>query len=349
MTPYYEHGGITIYHGDCRDVLPGLRSIHAVVTDPPYGLSFMGKGWDHAVPGIDFWTAVNDSLAPGAHLLACGGSRTFHRLTCAIEDADFEIRDCLQWLYGSGFPKSRNLGDGKGTALKPAYEPIVLARKRFAGTATACHQEHGTAALNINACRIGTSANEPDSGAMFYKNRGLQMPENRQNYFGGKNSTVQCTPIDGGRWPSNVLLDEEAAAILDEQSGELKSGGGIKNPVGREGLGWKCSSNSRDSGEYAPNIGGASRFYYVAKASRIERGDFNEHPTVKPLALMRYLVRLITPPDGTTCDPFMGSGSSLIAAYREHRKAIGIDLNERYCEIAAKRLSQEVLPLEQPA
>jgi site-specific DNA-methyltransferase (adenine-specific) len=240
--------------------------------------------------------------------------------------------------------------DGWGTALKPAWEPIILARKPLAGTVAANVQEHGTGALNINACRIPIDGNEPDSGAMFYAKRNLLMPKNRQNYFGGKNSKVQCKPINGGRWPANVVLDEAAAAMLDEQSGELTSG---VNPAKRGSDKFRQAYGTfvgerKCVVHRGQDIGGASRFFYCAKASRAERniGDAdNTHPTVKPLSLMDWLCRLVTPPNGLMLDPFMGSGTTLVAAKNLNRKAIGIEIEERYCEIAAQRLSQTVLDL----
>ena len=435
----------TLHTGDCRDVMATLpaESVDAIVCDPPYGLSFMGKGWDHGVPGVDFWVEALRVLKPGGHLIAFGGTRTYHRLAVAIEDAGFEVRDCLMWLYGSGFPKSldvskamdknnkddrrrrflrftewmrstgitakqineitdsfmgshyltdreqpavptedmfaklrphlptvpddieelvrmrtveaenfkarkvvsetrvdmfgeyevqdiRKMVDsqkvrpgiplqknhtkmvaitapstdlakqwhGWGTALKPAYEPAILARKPLRGTVADNVAQWGTGGLNIDGCRVG---------------------------------------YEGGRWPSNVILDEEAAAALDAQSG----------------------------------VGGASRFFYTAKASRSEReagldgveakreadrtaddlpgGDnprnltntarSNHHPTVKPIALMRYMIRLVVPRGAVVLDPFMGSGSTGCAAMVEGMQFVGIDITPEYVDIARRRLA----------
>ena len=159
MKPYYQDDAVTIYHGDCREVVPTLAesSVDAVVCDPPYGLSFMGKDWDHGVPGVAFWREALRVAKPGAHLLAFGGTRTFHRLAVAIEDAGWELRDTIGWLYGSGFPKSHNLKgqwSGWGTALKPAWEPIIVARKPLIGTVAANVLAHGTGAINVDGCRI---------------------------------------------------------------------------------------------------------------------------------------------------------------------------------------------------
>ena len=364
---------VDVHLGDCRDVVKTLDPVDAVVTDPPYGLSFMGKGWDHGVPGVEFWTAISGAMKPGAHLLAFGGTRTYHRLTCAIEDAGFEIRDCIMWLYGSGFPKSLDVskaidkaagderdkkridaskvrnpksingghgveggdrpwmrtaiengfhevaGDipateaakqwqGWGTALKPSYEPIIVARKPLDGTVAANILEHGTGALNVDGCRVesekptgwggkagGATWNESTCGL---RNEGDPRPVN-------------------GRWPANVIHDgsEEATA----------------------------------------GMGDAARYFYTPKASGTDRGNKpefdmplfgetveefrNTHPTVKPVDLMRYLCRLVTPPGGTVLDPFCGSGTTIVAAKQEGFNAIGIELNEEYFDIINQRIS----------
>jgi len=370
MKPYYERDGIQIFHGDCRDVLPalGAGSADAIVTDPPYGLAFMGKAWDHGVPGVPFWNEALPILKPGGHLLAAGGTRTHHRLMVAIEDAGFDIRDCLMWLYGSGFPK------GKGQ-LKPAWEPIILARKRAPSPW-----------LNIDGCRVGSDTSRGDryNGKAPGGGKGKFFFSNAEGEA-GVNKPWQ-TPT--GRWPANVVLSHEpecspvkveayrtsdeydpkrgyplgvketggcvewcVAALLDAQSGERGPSLGIKpgwKGADSKNAGWKRKAHET----YEPyaagynDTGGASRFFYAAKASRSERGTYNDHPTVKPLALMRWLVRLVTPPGGVVLDPFMGSGTTLLASAREGFDCIGIELSEEYCEIAAKRLEQMVLPLE---
>jgi site-specific DNA-methyltransferase (adenine-specific) len=367
-----------IHHGDLFDVLPTLcaNSVDACVTDPPYELSFMGKKWDGT--GVAFraetWTAVLRMLKPGAHLLAFGGTRAFHRLTCAIEDAGFEIRDCLSWLYGQGFPKSLNLPGGLGTALKPSWEPIILARKPMHGTVAANVLAHGTGALNIIASRIG-------SGGDYTVHMGGSSGSGR---YGFNASAPRPSGGDyretSGRWPANVLLDEDAAAALDEQTGELVSGAGCKSHPESQRFGGVAFGQPRatkgDGKDWNGDSGGASRFFYVAKPSREER-DFgtahltarqrdhsrkagnpggdnprnrglqprgNSHPTVKPVALMRYLVKLITPPGGLVLDPFTGSGTTGMACRYEHRPFIGIEREAEYVTIAEARIAA-VAPL----
>jgi len=366
-------GTIELFSGDCRDVLRELdeASIDACVSDPPYGLEFMGKGWDHGVPGVEYWTEVFRVLKPGAPLLTFGGTRTYHRLACSIEDAGFQIRDCMMWLYGSGFPKSHNIpiaidkragamghrgkahhayahGNdfqgrdlakpealdehepitdgakrfaGYGTALKPAYEPVIVAMKPVDGSFAANAVEHGVAGLNIDACRITTDS------------------DTRRNSAGGENGLtgtstfrirarrVEDKKKHSGRWPSNVVLDEEAAKLVDAQSGETTSG-------------------SRKAGgpEVVGNFGGASRFFYIAKASAAERDAFNRHPTVKPIALMRYLIKLVAPPGGgVILDPFMGSGSTGLAAYFEGSRFVGVELERPSFETAVARFRERAI------
>jgi len=347
--------------GDCRLILPTLEaeSIHACVTDPPYELGFMGKSWDRSGVAFDpeTWRAVYDALKPGGHLLAFGGTRTFHRMTVAIEDAGFEIRDCLSWLYGSGFPKSHNLDgewDGWGTALKPAWEPIILARKPFKTTVAANVTEHGTGAINVDGCRIETD-------------EALGRLNNSTSTFNHKNTTPWVDNSDGkGRCPANVVIDEDAAAAIDAQSGERSSGGGNKNIRNRDDRNAYGKGLGAGNGEGIGNdTGGASRFYYCAKADRSERNaglngmaersnrinaprtsedekfstlKANHHPTVKPVALMQWLVRMVTPRGGTVLDPFMGSGTTGIAASREGFHFIGIELSSEYLEIARRRI-----------
>ena len=358
-----------VIHGDCRDVMAAMEadSVDAIVSDPPYGLSFMGKGWDHAVPGVEFWAEALRVAKPGAHLVAFGGTRTYHRLTCAIEDAGWEIRDCLSWLYGSGFPKSHN-GPWGGTALKPAWEPIVLARKPLIGTVAANVAEHGTGGLNIDGCRIGT-----DAGWSYPNGRGGQGWHGRESL-----STDLTVPkkAEAGRWPANVALDEEAAAMLDEQSGVTQGRGPREGVRGGHKFGGDKGQNDQLPGRWHGDSGGASRFFYCAKASRSERerglegmerrtvqsgmgGDMptddggnardrfkvtaaNHHPTVKPIALMRWLCRLITPPGGLVLDPFTGSGTTGCAAVAEGFRFVGAELNPEYAEIARRRIAAAV-------
>lgn len=423
--PYYERDGITIYVGDNREVLPHIKPVHAVVTDPPYGLSFMGKGWDHQVPGVEFWQAIGEAMLPGAHLLAFGGTRTYHRMAVAIEDAGYEIRDTLQWIYGSGFPKSHDVSkaidkmagaerevigtrrqransasslvpmnasagemeqitapatpaaeqwQGWGTALKPAYEPIIMARLPFKGTVAANVLAHGTGAINVDACRIG------ESGARSNGGNGNPGASTYGDY--GPTPTID---YGKGRWPANVILDEAAAEALDAQSGVSKSGTAVrKNGISDRAM-FAFGNRGPEADVGYGDTGGASRFFYCAKSSRRERnaglegmperrcggmagtadltlrtgsGNVrnnmaqNHHPTVKPLALMRYLIQMITPPEGIVLDPFMGSGSTLVAAAELGFQAIGIELSEEYAEIAARRVDHALneragkLPLE---
>lgn len=367
-----------IIHGDALEVLKGMEanSVDAVVTDPPYGLvgasrgsssqpgdlatpygrsgpskkrgGFMGKEWDASIPGAEYWSEALRIAKPGAYILAFGGTRTFHRLAVAIEDAGWEIRDTLMWVYGSGFPKSRNVcldmdkmdGHGNrghriavanrhhpdgtlepngehlpayepktdaakqwagwGTALKPAWEPIIMARKPMVGTVAANVLEHGTGALNIDVCRVPV---DPEADASQL--RTMQRSQ-RSNGDGWGMSTVsgdtpQVVRADG-RWPANLIHDgdEEVTGLL----------------------------------------GDAARFFYCAKASKSDRGTGNNHPTVKPTELMRYLVRLVTQPGGTVLDPFTGSGSTGKAAVLEGFKFIGIEREAEYVAIAEARIAE---------
>lgn len=454
----------TLQSGDCREVLRILEesSMDVCVTDPPYELGFMGKDWDSR--GVSFqretWAEVLRVLKPGAHLLAFGGTRTYHRIACAIEDAGFEIRDCIVWLYGSGFPKSLNVGKaidqaggdapkqqaealraareaqglsraelaakvgcteasvrdweegrarakgrptewiipsaayrkrlreilpysedfrvctpggvdrqgdgtvyglghtgaqiigglsaraqawkGFGTALKPAYEPIIVARKPLAGTVAQNVLEYSTGGLNIDGCRIQVNkddaeamkrCNTPGSGRM--KKGGSPIGTFARSSPTGELDTMQ------GRWPANVVLDEEAAQALDEQSGITKSGA-MKREVGAyDGTSHTkmLRGKSGPSNQHGDS-GGASRFFYTAKVSPAERNAAgeNRHPTVKPLALMRYLVKLVTPPGGLVLDPFMGSGSTGVAAILEGDRFVGIDLLPDHVSLAQQRI-----------
>lgn len=327
-----------IITGDCLDVMAGMEpaSVDAIVTDPPYGLNFMARDWDHGVPGERYWIEALRVAKPGAHLLAFGGTRTFHRLTCAIEDAGWEIRDCLMWVYGSGFPKSKNIGGGLGTALKPAWEPIILARAPLAGTVAATVCEHGTGALNIDGCRIGGEPWTAHDATGLAKTKFFTV---------GETPVIHKEPHALGRWPANLIHDGSDEVI------ELfpKTGGGDKRgdcsgtrPGGFANIGADRGDGTPNARVYA-DTGSAARFFYCAKASRAERGEGNVHPTVKPLALMRYLCRLITPPGGLVLDPFAGSGSTLLTAVAEGFAAVGIEKDPTYAEIARQRFG----PLDQ--
>lgn len=351
-----------VYKGDCRDSMLAMRkdSVDAIVTDPPYGLEFMGRGWDHGVPGRSFWSAALRVAKPGAHLFAFGGTRLHHRMMCAIEDAGWEIRDCLMWMYGSGFPKSLDVSravdeavgakrkvvgtnpnvvrshaskstnyavntgsadltvpasplaqqfDGYGTSLKPAWEPIILAMKPTDGTFVENAQRHGLAGLNVDAGRIGSNGGCAGAGAGPAKNA----------LGDGLNGTF-AQPVPGlGRWPANVILDDEAAALLGEPS----------------------------------------RFFYNAKASKRDRAytdadgndQLSDHPTVKPIDLMRWLVRLAAPPRSNVriLDPFMGSGSTGVACALEGvAHFVGCERVDHFIEIAEARIAAAVADTATP-
>lgn len=357
-----------ILRGDCLERMKELpdNSVDSIVTDPPYGLSFMGKKWDYDVPSVAVWKEALRVLKPGGHLLSFGGTRTYHRLVVAIEDAGFEIRDQIQWIYGSGFPKSHNIKEGAfkgfGTALKPANEPISVARKPLEGTVAANVEKWGTGAINIDASRVGAGYSYPNGAG--------------GNSFsvGEAPSGSRTTPVVStlGRWPANVIFDEEAGKLLDEQSGAKSKEGEDRIPSGNGVTHGKMAW--RPNLSYESDSGGASRFFYCAKASKSERNAglegmpekvlatstgqtrpnkparlgaaphavqdpvANFHPTVKPLKLMEYLIRLVTQPGGTVLDPFMGSGTTGVAAVKLGFNFIGIELNEEYVEIAKRRI-----------
>lgn len=368
---------VRILNGDCREVMATLEaaSVDAIVTDPPYGLGFMGKGWDHGVPGAEFWAEALRVAKPGAYLLAFGGTRTYHRLVVAIEDAGWEIRDQIGWAFGSGFPKSHN-GPWGGTALKPAWEPICVARAPLIGTVEANWKAHGTGALNIDACRIGYAGTE-DAAAAAAEIRSRQTDRN----FDGWGMQAQNLSADNylsgpaglGRWPANLIHDgsDEVLSAFPDAPGQQRALTGdepsrpAKNVYGE----YKGRREFTARGD----AGSAARFFYCAKADKADRDDglqgrqqrqrdegrkpgkpggdnprnrgvharTNHHPTVKPTDLMRYLCRLVTPKGGTVLDPFMGSGSTLKAAELEGFSAIGIELDADYCEIARRRIASD--------
>lgn len=454
--PYWRDDHVTLYLGDCAEILRAWpdSSVDAVATDPPYELGFMGKSWDASGIAYDpaLWAEVLRALKPGGHLVAFGGTRTYHRLACAIEDAGFEVRDSLHWIYGSGFPKSYDVGkatdqaggsspaeqsavlrtareragltrdqvaaavgcttssvrdweegrargagrpvehivpsaqyrarladllgytaderaiagvrtdrrgdgtviglghsgveygrpvtkeavrwDGWGTALKPAHEPIVLARKPLAGTVAVNVLEYGTGAIHIGACRVpptGESRPRVDEASQ----------ERRYTERGSTNLAALPGAWSGGdpagRWPTNVVLSHPPLVVGGEAVGDACTSGCIE--------GCPVAELDRQSG-------GASRFFpvfrYEAKAPARERPklpDGTTHPTVKPLALMRWLVRLVTPPGGLVIDPFAGSGTTGEAAVREGARAILIERETAYAELIKARLSKPI-PLE---
>lgn len=384
-TPYYEDESVTVHHGDCLDVLVELpdASVDAVVTDPPYGLEFMGKDWDgsngfrrslnaadvgrnnvfgrssrtspeyRADGTFQRWCSAWAAeclriLKPGGHIVSFGGSRTWHRLAAGIEDAGFEIRDSIAWLYGSGFPKSHNIGEGRGTALKPAFEPIVVGRKPLTGTVAQNVLEHGTGAINIDACRVGLEERTNPAGGTSSLQRVSRV---EQGYRENLTTSVGEPSTVVGRWPTNVVLDEDQAAALDQQTGTLTSGlfKGNRGTDKTRGIYGAFKGDPTREVETYGDSGGASRFFpvfrYEAKAPRSERPvvDGTEHPTVKPLELMRWLVRLVTPTHGVVLDPFAGSGTTAEACVLEHMRCITIERESDYLPLIVERLSK---PLE---
>ena len=365
--------------------------VDSCVTDPPYGLAFMGKKWDYDVPGVELWSEVLRVLKPGGHLLAFAGTRTQHRMAVRIEDAGFEIRDMIAWVYGSGFPKSLDVSKaidkaageerevvgsadvgpdmrsgnyenasgrmianitapateaakqwaGWGTALKPALEPITVARKPFPGTVAENVLQHGTGALNVDGCRVAFAgdADEQESKA-----------KNQHAAFGsGPVKRNVCSDHDApranysapGRFPANLIHDgsEEVVGLFPETApAKMSDRGKGKGDTGTYGVygGDPGVRGHDDAG------GSAARFFYCAKADASERRQ-SKHPTIKPVALMRYLVRLVTPPGGVVLDPFGGSGTTAEAARLEHCRFILLELSEEYCADAQERLRQGVL------
>ena len=367
-----------LHLGDCRVMLGAIatESIDAIVTDPPYELTaarpggrsaatrgavmrgFMGLEWDATGIAYDpaLWRECLRVLKPGAHLLAFGGTRTAHRMVCAIEDAGFEIRDSILWIYGSGFPKSKNLvgaRQGWGSALKPAHEPIVLARKPLAErTLEANVARYGTGALNIDACRVPAPEGSVVRVAHFESGA-------KRGFGGGLKGGSRTEPQRLGRWPANVIHDgsDEVLAAFPEAPGQCadaKLGNELKTSrvygAMRRERNDEPSAKSENTGAVGFKMrpgarrldaGTAARFFYCAKASRADRGNGNSHPTVKPTALMTYLCRLVTPPGGTVLDPFTGSGSTGVAAMREGLRFVGIEAQTAYLEIARRRIALE--------
>jgi DNA modification methylase len=378
-----------ILHGDCRQIMPTIptASVDSIVTDPPYELGFMGKRWDATGIAYDvgMWGECLRVLKPGGHLLAFGGTRTYHRMVCAIEDAGFEIRDSIHWLYGSGFPKSLDVSkaidkaagaereviasvfrgersgtssgikgtpvprtdtltapatdaarqwEGWGTALKPAHEPIVVARKPLNGTVAANVLQHGTGALNINACRIEYDSQADKDAALRgdafkrkdIRDNGWSRPWMQDQERIDQVNAEAKRRADAGRWPANVIIDDHIANTNDHwpRYFYIAKPSKAERNTGLDGL------PERSVHRYGAGIG-------EGKDPEAPAIDRNHHPTVKPLTLIRYLIKLVTPPDGTVLDPFAGSGTTLTAAILEHRHTIGIELTDEYHPIIHAR------------
>ena len=496
MKPYYQDDRATVLHGDCLALMAEMpdASFDAVVTDPPYGLGFMGKAWDDLPPGVEWAQECLRLLKPGGHLLAFGGSRTWHRLATAVEDAGFEIRDSIAWLYGSGFPKSldvskaidkrreedrapvdavrswlnarrldaglthdavnkhfghasngggsssawmtnptsrslptwdqwqelkslfgfgddmdaevwrlngrkgkpgdnyearevlstRQVADirnghgreyggamfagedtgkithrttapatpdaerwqGWGTALKPAFEPVVVARKPLAGTVAQNVLTHGTGALNIDGCRV-----EAKPGDYDHPGNDNHTPT-RDLYEGGwDDNGRQRPPHPAGRWPANVVLDESQAEALDGQSGPSGEPPRTGTRSGKAPGVLGAFTGQDEARKAIGDTGGASRFFYVAKAPQSERPKVGgiAHPTVKPLALMQWLIRLVAPPGGHILEPFAGSGTTVEAALRERVRVTAIEREADYLPLILQRIERhEDAPDEPP-
>ena len=367
-----------LFLNDCLDEMQSIQdcSVDSIITDPPYGMIFMGQKWDYDVPSVEVWVECLRVLKPGGHLLAFAGTRTQHRMAVRIEDAGFEIRDMIAWVYGSGFPKSKNLGDGWGSALKPALEPITVARKPFSGTLEKNWTEYSTGAINVDGCRVATTSAE--DAAQFENNHRVteRLPKNYDGeslglHGGGWKQRVGEAIIPPGRWPANLIHDgsEEVLAVFPEakgQQGRARTDGGEQ---GNNTFGALKHVTKRP--DPRGDTGSAARFFYCAKASKKDREEgldsfeklsvglvsntsgqhitrrdegyqvaprANNHPTVKPTDLMRYLCRLVTPPGGVVLDPFMGSGSTGKAAIKEGFNFIGIEMNADYFAIAKARI-----------
>jgi site-specific DNA-methyltransferase (adenine-specific) len=324
---------IELLHGDCLERMRELPdcSVDACVTDPPYGLSFMGKKWDYDVPTVDVWVEVLRVLKPGGHLLAFAGTRTQHRMAVRIEDAGFEIRDMIAWCYGSGFPKSHNLDGnwtGWGTALKPAMEPITVARKPLLESTVAANVlEHGTGAINVDGCRVGT-------------NGGTTRSEQAPYAASGWRTGHKIETLNAGRWPANLIHDgsDEVMGLFPAQAGAAAPVHRRNGDKFRHSYGAFAGNIDEAGSTFHADTGSAARFFYCAKASKADREQGNGHPTVKPTDLMRYLCRLVTPPGGVVLDPFMGSGSTGKAALLEGFGFIGIEREAEYLEIARGRI-----------
>lgn len=390
MELYSENKNYKLYNGNMLDMLEVIEkeSIDSIVCDPPYELNFMNKGWDNSgiAFNIECWKQCFEVLKPGGYLLAFGGSRTYHRIACAIEDAGFEIRDTIMWLYGSGFPKSmdiskqldkrngRNVNEdfidlakqwpGWGTALKPSFEPIIVARKPFKGSCVDNVIKYGVGGINIDECRVGNEKIVTNGSG---KKENSWLP--KQN--------APLNTINYGRFPANTILTYDETDFEEVCGGfpNTKNGIAVRHNSGGKTFGGENKQPPMNDLGYNDS-GSASRYFYCAKASKKDRDEGleefedkkfystlntkngsgerldggttpirkNTHPTVKPTELMQYLVRLVTPNNGAILDPFNGSGSTGKAVMYENKeknknyKYIGIELTEEYLPIAKARI-----------
>ena len=351
---------VTVLHGNCKDVMQRLLeekvNVDSVVTDPPYELGFMGKEWDRTGIAYDkeMWELALQLLKPGGYLLSFGGSRTYHRMACAIEDAGFEIRDQIMWIYGTGFPKSLNIPkaldkigavekakemDGWGTALKPAHEPIVVARKPLSEKTVAENVlKHGTGGINIDSSRV------PYNGDVVSNWFNKKYRESVKSKVYGNGTGIpkefDSSP-DKGRFPANIVHDGSDEVMAEfAKYGDRKSGGGDKRGKIPNKYFTGFLNTTRDNTETKicmPTTGSAARFFYSMKASPKERIDGGGHPTTKPVSLMQYLVKLVTPTHGTVLDMFAGSGTTGIAALGEGMRAILIEKEQEYYDGILRR------------
>jgi len=395
---YYKCDSGILRCGDCKDEMKTLPDNHVtgIVTDAPYGLKFMGKKWDYDIPSVEIFKEMYRVLKPGGFMLCFAGSRTQHRMAVNIEDAGFELRDVIMWVYGSGFPKSYNIGkgvdkklgndreeyvdeeflrrnpdtgqsekgiinkglmdgekasirskgnskyEGYGTALKPAYEPIIIAMKPNDGGFVDNALKHGVAGINIDGCRVeGTY----DNSGRADRDEDWSDESQVANKKAGMKTRTDGNPQ--GRFPANIIHDgsDEVVGLFPNN----KSSDAIRRNK-NDAKEYTCYGNYKDTESSGFNdSGSAARFFYSAKASKSERNagckdleNGNDHCTVKPLSLMTYLTKLVKMPENTLIlDPFAGSGSTLLACIRNNINFIGIEMSEEYCEIAKARIENE--------